>query len=258
MPSDTDSGLFSGTELRQWCALPATQHLLSEEQKLIAELCAQAFGYHLAVLSYLGSDLDYLSACAIRHRFVVAQEAGFGAPDLLAQFGQLPLATDSVDAVILQHTLEFSADPRQVLREVERVLIPEGRLLICSFNPLSLAGLRRLLPGARNTPPWGGHFISYPRLHDWLSLLGFDVEQLHCPTLNRAPAGQGIKGILAEVENYGYRFLPWLAGVYVVQAVKRVSTVTPIRPRWRIEANKGLAVAEPGASQQVRRERQPK
>ena len=92
---------------------------------------------------------------------------------------QLPLASDSIDLVVLPHTLDLCADPRRLLREVERVLIPEGRLITVNFNPWSLWGLQRLLrrPFGREEVPWAGNFVGYVRLSDWLSLLGMEIER---------------------------------------------------------------------------------
>jgi ubiquinone/menaquinone biosynthesis C-methylase UbiE len=72
-------------------------------------------------------------------------------------FGELPFATQSLDLVVLPHVLEFAAEPHQVLREVERVLIPEGQVIICGFNPSSLWGMRQVagrLTGALPAAGW--------------------------------------------------------------------------------------------------------
>ena len=77
---------------------------------------------------------------------------------------------------IMPHTLEFEPDQHQVLREVERVLKPEGQLLLLGFNPHSIYGLLHYLPGQRNKLPWCGHFLSRSRIIDWLHLLHFETE----------------------------------------------------------------------------------
>ena len=80
-------------------------------------------------------------------------------------FTELPFATQSLDLVVMPHVLEFSAEPHQVLREVERVLIPEGQVIICGFNPISMWGARQSagrMTGAHFLP-LHGEFISVPR-----------------------------------------------------------------------------------------------
>jgi ribonuclease HI len=70
--------------------------------------------------------------------------------------------------------LEFAVKPHQVLREVERVLVPEGHVLIAGFNPISLFGLKRLVAGKCGAYPWRGQFCRR-RLKDWLALLSFET-----------------------------------------------------------------------------------
>jgi SAM-dependent methyltransferase len=97
----------------------------------------------------------------------------------------LPFAEASLDLVVLPHTLELSADPHASLREVQRVLVHEGRVAIAGLNPASLWGLRQyrahLLRGAGQGQlylPEAGEFIGHWRLRDWLRLLQFELESL--------------------------------------------------------------------------------
>ena len=102
---------------------------------------------------------------------------------LVTDFSALPFPANSLDLVVLPHTLELSPDPHATLREVERVLVPEGRVVICGLNPASLWGMRqrrarlyqRLGFGELFLPD-AGEFIGYRRMRDWLRLLSFEVE----------------------------------------------------------------------------------
>ncbi|WP_223717365.1 class I SAM-dependent methyltransferase, partial [Escherichia fergusonii] len=60
---------------------------------------------------------------------------------LRCDFHALPFPANSLDLVVLPHALELASDPHETLREVERVLVPEGRVVILGFNPASLWGL---------------------------------------------------------------------------------------------------------------------
>lgn len=187
------------------------------------------FGYQLLQLGTLGDNMAYLEQCPVRHKTLVSHRPDASARSIIvAEAQQLPVMADSVDAVILVHTLDFSPDPHQVLREVERVLIPEGRVIVIGFNPFSLWGLWRLFGRWRGSIPWCGHFLSYPRLNDWLTLLGFGIERMDVMEF-RPPTRSGQ---FDAIERVGRRVWPMLAGVYVVRAVKRVSRVTPVRQRW--------------------------
>ncbi len=221
--------------------------VLEQEQRRLARIAEGLFGYYLVEVSLLCRQPEYLQDCPIRHRIRISPCNGPG-NRLLALPEQLPVAGDYIDAAILLHTLDFARDPRQVLREVERILIPEGKVVISGFNPWSLWGLWRAMPGASRRLPWRGHFLSYSQVEDWLSLLGFDVEQaqtlLFRPPWKRAFLMQWA----LLLERLGERFWPWLAGVYIIVASKRVSTLTPIRPRWRLLHKLRQAPVEPVAN----------
>ncbi|MBK6906226.1 MAG: methyltransferase domain-containing protein [Rhodocyclaceae bacterium] len=53
-----------------------------------------------------------------------------GRVDVFSDVHHLPFASNSIDLVVVPHTLEFDSNPHQVLREVERVLVPEGQVLV--------------------------------------------------------------------------------------------------------------------------------
>lgn len=227
--------------LRAWFGTARGQRLLQAERELIHRLSEGVFGYHLVQVQDFGHGLEALADCPVRKRCLLDLTGGEGV-GLLAAGEQLPLKSDSIDLVVLPHTLDFAIDPHQVLREAERVLIPEGRVLIIGFNPLSLWGLWRLFLRWRGKVPWCGHFLAYRRIVDWLGLLGFDVE--YADVCAFAPPFDGESWIRRTqgLERLGRRVWPMLAGVYAVRAVKRVSTVRPIRTPWR-----GLRVFRPRA-----------
>ena len=241
---------LDGIELNDWFSSSLGCMLLNAEYELIGEWATDLFGYQLLDLSPFDGDLSYLDRCAIKNKVHIGPSANPAGHqlELCALPEQMPVATDYIDAVILLHALDFATDPRQVLRESERVLIPEGRLIVCGFNPYSLWGLRRWLPGAGKGLPWKGQFISYARLRDWFSLLGFDVERTTTRMFKLPVQHQEWLGKLDKLESLGQKWLPWFAGVYMVQAVKRVSTVTPVRPLWHLDRKLSKAAVEPGSS----------
>ena len=149
-------------------------------------------------------------------------------------FTELPFASQSLDLVVLPHLLEFAAEPHQVLREVERVLIPEGQIIISGFNPASLWGMRQAatrLTGGTFLPR-EGEFISLPRLKDWLKLLNMEVGrgQFGC----YAPPFATEKWLhrFSFLEPAGTRWWPYFGAVYVVRAIKRVQGMRLIGPVW--------------------------
>ena len=156
----------------------------------------------------------------------------------------LPIASNSVDLILLPHVLEFDEHPHQILREVERVLMPEGQVILAGFNPFSLWGMRRRLRGGADYP-WRGRFISLIRVKDWLALLGFEIlgGQMAC----YAPPVKQQKWLerWKFMEAAGDRWWPISGGVYFLQAVKRVRGVRLIMPKWsdRLAPAKQLAAS---------------
>ena len=148
---------------------------------------------------------------------------------------ELPFECGCLDLVMLPHVLEFNAHPHQILREVERVLRPEGNVIISGFNPRSLWGARRAL-GSRTDYPWCGNFIALPRLKDWLALLGFEVVAGRFACYAPPLANPKWLDRFNFMEPAGDRWWAVCGGVYYLHAIKRVPGMRLIKPKW----NKGL------------------
>lgn len=221
------------------------------EQVSLERLLADCFGYYLLQVGCLGLPLDPLRMSRIKSQIVLVPKRGdaFDSQCVVGDPQYLPVASDSIDTVLLPHTLDFSRDPHQLLREVERVLIPEGHVIIVGFNPWSLWGLWRLLRMRGKQIPWCGHFISSWRVRDWLALLGFDVKAEQGVMFRPPLRHKRMMQRLFFLEKLGGRFWSPLSGVYVILAVKRVSRLTPIKPAWKLRPRiRRGSVAEPTAN----------
>lgn len=220
--------------LEEWFAGALGRELAALEEDSVGRMLHDTFGYYLVQLGMSGTFDAAVRASRIRHRILlpVGVHVGSGDAQALARPHQLPVAADSVDVVLLPHTLDFTPDAPQVLREAERVLIAEGRVVVVGFNALSLWGLGRLVRGPRSRVPWCGSFLTPFRIADWLRLLGFDIEMQEM-MMFRPPWRRTLLQRLSFVESLGRRYWPFLGGVYVIRAVKRVSTLTPLRPAWK-------------------------
>lgn len=215
--------------LARWFETPLGAYLLEREQEYFDHVVADVFGYN-AVQCGLG-QLDLLRNSRISSRWRVGPDAE--AVDLRTDFRDLPIAANSVDLLILPHVLEFSDDPHQILREVVRVLVPEGQVVIAGFNPWSLFGAKRLVPSARRQPPWSGRFIQLTRVKDWLSLLSFEIVSGRMHGYAPPFAQERWLRRFRFMDAAGDRWWPFAGGVYFLQAVKRVRGMRVITPRWR-------------------------
>ena len=223
-----DDPLAIARGLRGWYATEPGLALLDGLQQHLDRWVPELFGYYALQIGNPAPSRDLLAASRIRHRVTVDVEAGLG--DIQARPEVLPVQGEGVDLVLLPHGLEFSRRPHEMLREIDRVLLPEGHLILIGFNPVSLYGVLRLGLGWRGGLPWCGRFYGSWRMRDWLSLLGFDT--LRCQSFGfRMPLGDGHR--LQFIERFGERWTPYLGGVSLILARKRVATLTPIRPRWR-------------------------
>jgi SAM-dependent methyltransferase len=225
--------------VREWLDTPLGRYLFAREQAYIDEAVADVFGYNALQLGMADCDLLRASRIPLRVRL-----DPYGGAHIRADFRDLPIAGNSVDLILLPHVLEFTEHPHQVLREVARVLVSEGHVVIACFNPWSLWGFRRAF-NSRDGYPWCGRFISVLRLKDWLALLGFEIVagRMNC----YLPPFSGQKWIdrFQFMEKAGDRWWPMAGGVYFMQAVKRVRGMRLIMPKWsdRLAPEKKLAAA---------------
>jgi len=198
------------------------------------------FGYRAMQVGM--PEHEFLRQNRIPYRFALALEEGAAvAADPL----QLPIASQSLDLVVLPHALESHLDPHSLLREAERVLRPEGQVVISGFNNASLWGLRRRFSRRGTASPWDARFIGLLRLKDWLQLLSFELNggRFGCYA---PPLGNPVwRRRFDFMDRAGPRWWPILGGVYVVRAVKRVHGMRLITPAWRKERarrRRGVAV----------------
>ncbi|MCE5182591.1 MAG: class I SAM-dependent methyltransferase [Betaproteobacteria bacterium] len=228
----------------EWFKTPLGRYLIEHEQAYFDQVVADIFGFNALQVGF--AQFDLLRTSRMQMRFAAAQElpaSGGAAVQLLSDPRGLPLASQSVDLLLLPHVLEFNAHPHQILREAERVLMPEGQVIISGFNPFSLWGLPRIRPRARQEYPWSGNFISLLRIKDWLALLGFEVEAgkmcCYVPPLRSAKWLRRC----GFMEPAGDRWWALAGGVYFLQARKRVAGMHLIMPKWNksIAANKALS-----------------
>jgi len=233
--------------LRAWFADKLGAALLDQEQAALGGALQDLFGYYLLQLGWV-APRDILAESRIRMRVVMDVDLprGIDYPHAAAMPEMVPVQGDSLDVVVLHHTLEFAKDPHVVLREVDRMLIPEGHVVIVAFNPWSLWGAWRLLRRRSRRYPWCGRFLSVTRMKDWMGLLGFDTVQV-MPLFFRPPIGhEGIMRRLRFMDKLGTRGWPILAGANIIVAQKRMATLTPIKlRRWRLQRRLVVDVAKP-------------
>lgn len=234
-------------EVRLWLQTPLGEALLALEARLAEEAIDGVFGEETLQVGLWGEPRLFLRSCRTQRSSLLASSLYDADTHFdnftIGEFHRLPIENDSIDSVILPHTLDFSDRPHAILREVHRVLRADGHLLMLGFRPGGLWGLRRLIPGAE-MPPGADHLLSDRRLKDWLRLLDMRIQHakgyfFRWP-LPRTRLSPGTKW-----ERRGQRWWSELSACYMLSAQKRISTLTPVRPVWRKKTKVVAGLAEP-------------
>jgi SAM-dependent methyltransferase len=135
---------------------------------------------------------------------------------VLIENHQLPLADESIDRVILMHSLETSKEGDGLLREVWRVLKSQGRVLVIAPNRHGLWAL------SDRTPFGHGEPYSYTQLKHLMQQQGFFVDRFWS-ALYPPPTTIRFLSPLAEgIENIGRKLFPGLGGVILAEASKQL------------------------------------
>jgi SAM-dependent methyltransferase len=224
-----------GPNLHSWLRGALGQRVYARERKIVAEALAQVFGWQLLQIGLWGDDDGLLAEGRTQRKAVLAWHG--------SRTDSLAIASDSVDAVVLPHTLEYEPEPHEILREVGRILSAEGHLIVLGFRPLSSWGLRHLF-AKDGFPPGLERMIGEGRLRDWLKLLGFEVVDAR-RYLFTLPLGSSTPSSQSFFERAGRHLWPLFAGGYLMKARKRVYTLTPVRPRWRLRPKVVGGLIEP-------------
>jgi SAM-dependent methyltransferase len=231
--------------LHHWFQTPPGRYLLAWEREQLDQAVSDIFGFHALQLGL--PEIDALCNNRMPHRWF-AHHIPTARADVVTDFSALPFPESSLDLVVLPHSLELAHDPHTTLREVERVLVPEGRVVICGLNPASLWGLRQRRAHLYHRMGFGhmflpeaGEFIGHWRLKDWLRLLGFEVEVFRFGCYRPALSSERWLERFAWMDIAGDRLWPILGAAYFVVAVKRVRGMTLLNPGWK--ATRAMAVS---------------
>jgi SAM-dependent methyltransferase len=208
------------TPITDWLQLSNGQYLQAQTQQLVNNAISHCFGYHLLKLGQLSTQLK-TDKCPIRHQINCAENG----PDigLRSDLNHLPFQDSTIDLCILVHELDFSSDPHQLLREIDRVLTLDGTLIISGYNPYSLFGCKTLLTPQDNHT---ARLFAPNRVIDWLHLLGFEIKQKqHFDYISPQP-----KTHLSKlIESIGQRYFSFFCSVYFIVAKKQCTPMTPIK-----------------------------
>lgn len=215
-----------------WYKKTLGQHILQVEQDYLTTYFDKLFGYYALQLAPKQS-IDLLAKTKITHKAYIVPEisAHDAFPGIEALYTELPIQSDSIDIIVMPHLLEQADNPYQVLREVSRVLIPEGHLFLFGFNPFSLWGLRRLFTW-KKTFPWQKEYYSAFRVKEWLRVIGFEIVAYKTHVFRPPIEHPGFFERLKFLELCSKIKARW-GGVYSIVAKKKIPGMIPLKPAWQ-------------------------
>ncbi|MFV0575544.1 MAG: methyltransferase domain-containing protein [Vibrio sp.] len=212
-----------------WQQLKNGEWVFESIQTRLDEWCPKLFGYHMLKLGGLSCELT-THQCNIKHQVNV--DTVNPLHSVIADAYELPFVEKSIDAALVCHQLDYCSDPHRLLREVDRIIIDDGHLILTGFNPLSLIGLSSLMPWRKNNLPWSGRMFTPYRIKDWLSVLNYEV--VHCDTYALFPIKKG-KPVTTWLEHGLGSCGSVFGSVYFIVAKKRMYPLNPIKTHWKVK-----------------------
>ncbi len=229
--------MFDLTGIRNWYQTDAGELISQAIEQHVWRITSCIFGYRAIQIGDSFHRRQLLKNCTIPEQITIDRSLD---ANIISSPAALPICSDSTDLFVLPHTLDFTEKPHEILREVERCLMPEGHMIIIGFNPYSFYGLWRLLLARKKLAPWSANFYSVRRLRDWSSLLGLEEVELHfvahLPPFKRIQSWKKMQSIARLLQYH----LTTIGGIYIFVARKRVARLTPLKRVWPMTTNQIL------------------
>ncbi len=221
-------------QLQAWFDTDLGQSVLAAEKHEIENIMGDYFGYHLLQVGGI-CNLQWFEQSPIKHKVCLspcwpkAQLGNF----VFGHMQELPFAKHSIDLAIMAHVLEFTESPTKVLEQITYALIPGGHIIILSFNPYSLWGIKKLL-NTNTKFPWHGHFNSIGKLRKWLRANDCVIDSYKTFNFQLPIADSATRKKFQFVESIGQTCWPTNGAIYCLIARKQIAAITPITMPWRL------------------------
>lgn len=220
--------------IHEWFASTKGRILQRQETAFLKRSITVSCKQIIVQIGALGWENDFID-CSLYEQFYVMddkQESWHESKLVRGTTIALPFKSESVDMVILPHLLEFSRHKHQVLREVERILKPEGKLTILSFNPWNIYINLQYMKRREKHAPWFPELVSRTRIEDWLRLLNFDVA---------VAAGFNFDTTRINSAHAESRKQDLRVAAYGIKAIKRCYHLIPLTPIREYQSKYAMA-----------------
>ncbi len=216
--------------LAQWFLTAKGQQLERMERDLLEPQLNRHFGSYIV---HYNPPVPMPVAPSIRHRVSLGDKSL--QVDMQCTENKWPVAADTADVVVLQHSLDFAASPHDVLREAAHCVRAGGHLVIVGAHAWSFFGLYRF--GTRSV--WRhAHCLPPARITDWLGVLGFSLEKCCFAAYPPLLSSTGLQSKLAWLERYAVSKKAPLGGCYMLVARKMVHGMHPQTQKMKISVQK--------------------
>jgi SAM-dependent methyltransferase len=223
--------------LIDWFMSPVGLKLLHQERVLVERELAKYFGYYLVQIGHV-SKQSLLQTSRIKTKLVIDNDLKFGSEDLQVQadLDFLPFKSDSIDVIVMPHSLETVADPYHLVRQVDGMLMSQGVLVITGFNRWGCSVLRSRLGRSEMAQ---ANLMSMHRIIDWLNLLGYEIKvaqhgPISCFGQKKGKLSSWFWSKIEWLEHGLNRFGWHLGNVYIIVAKKRDVSPTPVGLNWKL------------------------
>lgn len=239
----TDAAIQHAVDLQRWYDSRQGRYALDDLHAAVQEMTADVFGYYALEMGLLVDRCNLLVDSRISTRVKMSANPLALGVDAFADAEALPVAIGNVDLVVACHVLDYAHSPHQVLREIERVLVPDGHCVLIGFNPLSFRGMGlagKWLRGRQGVPSVYTGF----RIRDWFSVLGFEIIEMRTLSFRPGWGGERLFRRLEWLERMGKKYQLPVGNLQVIHVRKQVSRLTPIKSTRRTSAllQPGMAV----------------
>lgn len=223
-----------------WQQLSQGELAREELEKALEPITERIFGYYLVKVGSLSSQVN-LTKCPIKNQYACSPNVSEN-NSVIAKSCELPFQNNSVDAFVLLGELDFAHDPHQIVREIDRAITSDGRIVIAGFNPFSIAGVIKYLPINRKNILHKGRFFTPSRIKDWLALLNFEIVQQDYVIYSSLFMRDSLNSE-SKIQRYFKKYLPWFSSMYIIEARKREIPLSPIKPAWNLQPKFNVSTA---------------
>ena len=151
--------------------------------------------------------------------------------DHITESKRLPFEDNSHDVIIILHALDYTDNPYELVREIDRIATDDAKVAVIGFNKFSLWGVLKPFMN-KLSPPWILNFHSLYSVKEWFKLLGY--EQDYKDTSSFFPiASKTFSKHLNKISFIQKILARDLGGLYFFAFKKKIIPLTPMKLKFK-------------------------